>query len=1032
MQHEDTPRGLYEAVVTQALAAHIARAEETGAHVERVPLDSAEAPERIGHHLGRALTRILAAVPSGEEIRVAALLARDVLDAATPYATDPALVDPLANELQVLLAVLDPAWFVQPPPRPAVPLADHDLLVMGRGEPRIGTEIRKEIASADRVDLLCAFITWPGLRVLAEALRDHVRAGRRVRVITTTYMGATERRALDELARLGAEVKVSYDTQTTRLHAKAWLFHRETGFATGYVGSSNLSRAALLDGLEWNVRLSAYRSPALLAKFSATFDAYWASDEFEPYDPERDGERFARAVDEAAHDRTARIDLSGLELRPWPYQQEILEALHVERERHGRTRNLVVAATGTGKTVVAALDYKRLRERHGDLSLLFVAHRREILEQSRRTFAEALRDGAFGELLVAGAQPVAGRHVFASIQSLHAARLAEIPPDSFDVVIVDEFHHAEAPSYRWLLGLTATPERADGESILGWFDDRIAFEMRLWDALDQQLLCPFQYFGVADGVDLDGLGWKRGGYDSVALDRVYTGNDARSAKVLEALHRIVGDAGEMRALAFCVSVAHARYMADVFRRAGIPSVAVTGQTPAAERDAALRDLRERTVNVVFTVDLFNEGVDVPEVDTILLLRPTESATVFLQQLGRGLRRWPDKRVCTVLDFIGQQHRRFRFDLRYRALMGGSRERVRRAVEDDFPFLPAGCDLQLDRVAKDIVLENVRGALQTTRRTLVPELVELVRERGDVSLATFLDATGIELHEVWKPSVGGWTALRRAAGLTAPGAGPEDERLARRVPALLHLDDPERLELLLDLVTRPGPFVLDALDERRRRLVAMFSVLLWTGADRPSSWQESLDRLTSNAGLLADLVEVSTLLEDRAERLTEPARIDPAVPLHVHATYARDEILAAFGAVRPGRRPGLPAGVWYDGGTDTDVLLVTLRKSERDYSPTTMYDDYAISPELFHWESQGATSQSSPAGRRYLATNSRPGQVLLFVRETKRGPGGTSVPYLLLGPCRLVEARGDRPIAITWRLDRPMPRTFFQRAKAAAS
>lgn len=1040
MVEESLPRGLYEELIGSTLEGRLEVEERRGAQVDRARLDVEEADGRVAAYLARLLGHVIAIAPAEARLKTAKQLVADVVDAARRHIDEPDALEPLADELNVLLSVSDPTAFDEPPSRPHVPLADHDLLVMGRGEPAVGAEIRRELQSADQVDLLCAFITWPGFRVLAEPLTQLVQRGGRFRVITTTYMGATERRALDELDRLGGEIKVSYDTDTTRLHAKAWLFHRQTGFSTGYVGSSNLSRTAMLDGLEWNVRLSGHRDPALLEKFGATFDAYWHSDQFEDYDPDRDGERFTIATNHAAG-RRADVDLSGLELRPWPYQQEILEALDVERTRHGRTRNLVVAATGTGKTVVAALDYKRLRQQHGELSLLFVAHRREILEQSRRTFAEALQDAAFGELLVAGEQPRRGAHVFASVQSLHISRLRQIDPEAFDVVIVDEFHHAEAPTYRalleylkprWLLGLTATPERADGESVLHWFDDHIAFEMRLWDALDQQLLCPFQYFGVSDGVDLSGLEWRRGGYDITALERVYSGNDARAAKVLRALRHIVTDPHEMRALGFCVSVAHATYMARVFTEAGIPSVAITGQTPRDERDEALRDLREQRVNVVFTVDLFNEGVDVPEADTILLLRPTESAAVFLQQIGRGLRHSPDKRVCTVLDFIGQQHRSFRFDLRYRALLGGSRSRIRQEVADDFPFLPAGCHLELDAVAKDVVLRNVRDSLQTTRRTLAPELAELAREHGDVDLVAFCDAAGIELGEVWKGSVGGWSALRRAAGLAAPPEGPEERRLARRVPALLHLDDPERLALLADLDGPVPPGAFAASDERRRRLLMMLHTALWTGSELPSSWQESLERVTANPGLLADLQQVAAARADRAERLTHPSHIDPAIPLHEHATYNRDEILAAFGSVEPHKNPSLQTGVWYHEPTDTDVLLVTLRKSERDYSPTTLYNDYAISPELFHWESQSRTSQTSEQGRRYIATNERRGHVLLFVREHKSTSDGRALPYLFLGRCKLVEARGERPIAITWRLERPMPRAFFQRAKAAAS
>ena len=242
-------------------------------------------------------------------------------------------------------------------------------------------------------------------------------------MITTTYMGATDPSALDRLVReFGAEVKIQYDAQRTRLHAKAWMFRRRTTFDTAYVGSSNLSRAALLDGVEWNVRLSRVGTPALLEKFRATFDTYWNDPSFETYDPERDRDRLDDALAEAAGERThdrVTLSLSGLEVRAFPYQQDMLDALEVERVVHDRHRNLVVAATGTGKTVVAALDYRRLSEQAGERpSLLFVAHRREILEQSLRTYREVLNDANFGELYVGGARPERWHHVFASVQSL--------------------------------------------------------------------------------------------------------------------------------------------------------------------------------------------------------------------------------------------------------------------------------------------------------------------------------------------------------------------------------------------------------------------------------------------------------------------------------------------------------------------------------------------------------------------------------------------------------------------------------------
>ncbi len=329
-------------------------------------------------------------------------------------------------------------------------------------------------------------------------------------MITTVFTGSTERKALDWMVARGAQVKVSYDTQSTRLHAKAWLFRRNSGFSTAYIGSSNLSKSALVDGVEWNVRLSQVGSPDIIAKFDATFDTYWESPEYESYDPNRDRARFDRAV-APERDYSLEAPLLFLDVAPWPHQREMLEQLTVERDRHRRFKNLVVAATGTGKTIVAALDYKRLREKHGDLRLLFVAHRQEILKQSLGAFRQVLRSGDFGELYVDGHRPDEWRHVFASIQSLAQVDLERLSPSAFDVVIVDEFHHAAAPTYRRLLehffaedlahapqspprvllGLTATPERTDAGDILHYFDNHIAVELRLWDALERGLLCPF-------------------------------------------------------------------------------------------------------------------------------------------------------------------------------------------------------------------------------------------------------------------------------------------------------------------------------------------------------------------------------------------------------------------------------------------------------------------------------------------------------------------------------------------------------------
>src|SRR5690606_26945042 len=405
--------------------------------------------------------------------------------------------------------------------------------------------------------------------------------------------------------------------------------------------------------------------------------------------------------------------------------------------------------------------------------LLFVAHREEILEKSRATFRHCLRDYQLGELWVGGERPRKFDHVFASIQSLRATNLASLPRDHFDVVIVDEFHHAAAPTYQALLehiqpvellGLTATPERSDGLPILHWFDNRIAAELRLWDAIDQHRLTPFIYYGIHDGLDLRSVPWRRGsGYDVEGLSNLLTGNDVWARRVIAEVERKVADVGRMRALGFCVGVEHARFMARVFTENGIPSTAIWGDSPADDREAALAELAAGRIRVLFSVDLFNEGVDLPTVDTLLLLRPTDSPTLFIQQLGRGLRRSPGKTVCTVLDFVGHHRREFRFDRRLRALFGGSRRDLIQQVEQGFPFLPAGCQFSLDRLTSDIILDNLRTAVPTRWTARVEELRAQAAGGQEVTLAAYLDASGVELDDLYNGSRS-WSDLREDAGL----------------------------------------------------------------------------------------------------------------------------------------------------------------------------------------------------------------------------------------------------------------------------
>ena len=962
-----------------------------------------------------------------------------VLEALATYGDGGQSADAIEASAGVFLEAEQPTDDGAPPrpkPRPGISLRDSVLLVNGHRDLQIGTQVALEIQGADRVDLLSAFVRFAGVRIIKRELEEFLLRGGEMRVICTVYTGSTEKRALDELVGLGAKVKVSYETSQTRLHAKAWLFERNSGFHTAYVGSSNLTQSALLDGLEWNVRVTDVDNPTIISRVRTTFEQYWNDPEFRDYNPRTDGDRLQDALDAQRGGFPSDIRWLSMHVEPKPFQEEILEALSAERRR-GHFRNLVVSPTGTGKTWVSAFDYQRLRDA-GYERLLFVAHRNEILQQSQDVFARVVDDPGFGERFISGERPTQWDHVFASIQSIHR-HIDELRPDQFDVVIVDEFHHAEANTYRRLLehlkpkillGLTATPERADGGSVFHYFDDRIASEMRLWEALDQGLLCPFHYLGVADGTDLRAVRFQAGRYAAVDLEGVLTGDHVRAKRILNAVEEWVHEPKRMRALGFCAGVNHARFMAQQFKSAGFETEALDGESSASTRLNAIKRLRNGELQAIFTVDIFNEGVDIPEIDTLLLLRPTESATVFLQQLGRGLR-WVDgKSVLTVLDFIGQAHADYRFDIRYRALIGGTRRQIEKAIEHGFPLMPPGCAVRLDELSQEIILENLRSAIRNSRRALIDD----VRGLGpDGRLKDFLEKSAFDLPELYSgPSSGTtFTSARRLAGFVRDTVPVDEPEYAKAVGKLLHVDDEERYTAWRSWLTSPVPPLPAARGSREERLQWMLHAALGQRKRPLTDIGRTFAEFWALTDLRGELVDLLDVLQERVRLDARP--IDPFgnVPIHSHATYGLYEIIAAYGVVGGSALKETREGVLWVEGHRSDLFFITLNKSDEDYSPTTRYQDYPISPSLFHWESQSRTATASLTGQRYVHHAGQGSVVVLFVRENRRDERDVSAPYLCLGPARHVSHNSDRPMQIVWELERPMPAEIYTQAKLAA-
>ncbi len=1033
--------GIYEQVLNSLIAKEI----DSPLHIVKTePIDQEEAAKVLAGYLTEIIEHGLANIKdNGGQVADQIALCNRLIDSVVSSVGDDTFgemsIDRRAKMLLALLerqnsanAVNDKLEII----RPVTSIAASSLFTGSIHEPSMFSELKKEILSCDRIDMLVSFIKWSGLRIIFNELSEFTKRGQ-LRIITTSYMGATDVKAVEALRGLpNTEVKISYETKRTRLHAKSYVFHRDNGFTTAYIGSSNLSNAAISAGLEWNVKLTNKDHPDIIKKIEATFETYWNDRDFVAFN-EGDKQVLQRAIMAERFNSGTGTNFN-FDITPYTYQKEILDKLEAERKVRGHWRNLVVAATGTGKTVVSAFDYKRFcRENGGQPNrLLFVAHREEILKQSLACFRIVLRDPNFGELFVGGYSPESIEHLFMSIQTFNSREFDQATTsDFYDYIIIDEFHHAAAPIYqklltyyqpKILLGLTATPERMDGQSVLEYFDNRIAAEIRLPEAIERKLLCPFQYFGVTDTVDLESLKWSRGGYDRGELSNLYTGDDFRAKHVLTSLDRYVTDINEVKGLGFCVSIEHAGFMASFFNRYGITSIALSTHSSDDERNYSKKRLVSGEIRFIFVVDLYNEGVDIPEVNTILFLRPTESLTVFLQQLGRGLRLHESKDCLTVLDFIGQANRKYNFEDKFKALLVNTTRSIQRDLQEGFGSLPKGCFIQLEKKAAAYILSNIRSAFGRLTG-LVTKLASFEEDTGEgPTLARFLEHYHLDARDFYSKT--SYSRLAVLAGIREDFLEPDEEALHKALARLCAINSRRWIGFLLQSLP-----VIETIGESdftaaEYQMLLMLHYTVWQKPLTAGGFNtliESMIRIKQSAVMYGELIELLQYCFEKIDFVDEPVDLGADSPLDLHCNYSRDQILAAVGYYTRDRMPAMREGVKYLPDRKLDILLITLNKADKQYSPTTMYNDYSINEWLFHWQLQSTTAEQSPTGQRYVNHRQQGSRVALFVREVKNDAAGAA-PYTFLGLAQYIRHIGSRPISIVWKLLKPIPAKFLKK------
>lgn len=1044
MQNTNISTGVYEQIINRLFLLKLNKVDAERFYIGKKLISKDDAVHILSKYLQHLIEVAFIGTPEDQDVDKYIEFVNSVIRTlGKEFNIDDTDLDLVDAQKSILTAVIDRTNCEYPDIEkhlraitPVTSLSRSALFFGGRGPADMESELNKEILCADEICWVVSFIKTSGLNLLWNSLKKFTSEGKCLRIITTTYTGATDYDAIARLATLpNTEIKISYDGTQDRLHAKSYIFIRNSGFHTAYIGSSNLSSYALKDGKEWNFKATQFELPQVIENVRNSFESYWSDDTFECFVPGVSDERLKKAL--GIDWETPLLDFSALDLmRAKDYQQEILEKLDVERNVHGHFRNLVVAATGTGKTVIAAFDFKRYREAHPDCHFLFIAHRQEILHQAMQTFRIVLDDPNFGSIWDGNNEPSNYQHVFASKDTLrNRVDTLQLRADYYDYMVVDEVHHIVAPTYvklmtcfkpQILLGLTATPERTnEQEDITVFFDGHISAEIRLPAALNAGLLAPFYYYGIPDNVNLSEVKWSGHGYDIAELSRIYTQNDYRTGLILRKMQEYIGNnqVHKVRALCFCVDKNHAKFMNAKFTLAGLKTDVLTSDDDDRHRNIVKKRLQAGTINYLFVVDLFNEGVDIPEIDTILFLRPTESATVFLQQFGRGLRLHKDKDHLTVLDFVGHSRAEFSYKERFEALIGRHSQNIKDEIEGGFANAPFGCKIILEEKAKEEIIANIEGYLRSLNKgRIIKEIAAYYKLAKDAfSLKGFLTYSHVPFHKVYGSMT--WGELCQLAGVRKDVSVHAAQIKYAVKKKWLATDSFSYFKQLLRFADSGFKCDTTKFTELEQRYAVMLYYDLYDKAGSYTSIAQMFNDLASDVLFVQEFKEVVEYLKDKC---VAPEKEDNSVyknwnPLRLHGVYTKAQIQAALGLSTLARKSPSREGVERLKDIKLEAMYVDIIK-KREEGSMTAYKDYAQNREFFHWETQNRVSEGSREAEAYRNGENN---MLLFVRQQVEHPDfGCRMGFTYLGQVTMNSIEGSKPMQIVWHLNTPMSEATY--------
>ncbi|WP_084380106.1 DEAD/DEAH box helicase [Sutcliffiella cohnii] len=895
-----------------------------------------------------------------------------------------------------------------------------------------------------------AFINFSGLQLLLDPLKEAGERGVKGKVITSTYLNFTEVKALEKIKEFSnIDLKVFNAVTEKGFHTKVYIFEYENEYKV-IIGSANITQSALKSNIEWNVEVVSKEASEFVKEVVKEYNHLWDISEEASEEFLQEYESFLLSVKN--HSFTAqKVFERGTYITPNRMQKRAIESLDRLRA-YGENRALVIAATGTGKTYMSAFDVKSFKPKR----LLFIVHREEILKKAKETFETLLPNEkvTFG-LLTGNSKDKRADYIFSTIQTISRC-YNEFRRDEFDYIIYDEAHHATSPSYqtvmdyftpKFTLGMTATPERSDSMNVFDLFDNNVAIEVRLHEALEDELIIPFHYFGITDieGIDLSDVD-----IDNVAEITKRLKVNERVDFIIEKMDFYGHDGQKRKCLGFCASIEHAEFMADEFNKRGYKSICLHGGHSVEQRSHFIQRLEddEDELEVIFSVDIFNEGVDIPSVNSVLMLRPTNSPIVFIQQLGRGLRKHGSKEFLTVLDFIGNHSKVFLIAIALNGSRYYDKESLKVAISTGFANIPGATHIQMDEISKERILEQIDRENFNSMKYLREEYFEfkkLNQGRIPYYLLDYLKFDGapdpIKFIDKERSYLQFVAKVEKDDKLKGLLLDEQFESALKELSSKLPIKRIYEFVILKFLLSHERITLAEAKNEILKHVNDVDD-------DSVKHAFEVLNQDYYDSGQIRTKLKLISFMGDHAFKTKEFNRVLSNDDFYKYIKDVIDYGIFRYEKEYKSGNYGVPHLKLYEQYTMMDpALLSNYRKThssfrgsgllandkeyflfidlhkEEDIKESINYKDKFIDRNTFQWQSQNSTAQSSDRGKNIIFNKDRGINLHLFVRKYREIDGKTE-PFIYIGKGNTIEYEGEKPITVILQLENEVPANLY--------